>query len=113
MSAVEDSAVTTVDRSASRALQPPPFLCAGFAVGGMPVTGVGSPAGELVPLVALVALFVGAGVWMFRRYRPDSEPELIPALIPELERALDLEPDLEPAGLPQSAAPREAEPVLV
>lgn len=83
----------------------------------MPVTGVGSPAGEIVPLVALVALFVGAAVWMFRRYRPDSEPELVPALMPELmlelERALDLEPGLEPAALPESAAAREAEPLLV
>lgn len=52
---------------------PPPLFCVGGGIGGAPVTGVGSPAGELLPMVVLLVLFLWAGAWAFRRYSPGLE----------------------------------------
>lgn len=53
--------------------RPPPLFCVGGGIGGAPVTGVGSPAGEMLPMIVLVLLFLWAGAWAFRRYSPELE----------------------------------------
>lgn len=42
-------------------------FCGGVA--GLPIDpGVGTPAGEVTPMIAVAAAFVAAAVWMFRRF---------------------------------------------
>lgn len=43
---------------------------------GLPVQPeIGTPAGEMGPLIAALALLVGAAVWMFRRFGSSPGPE--------------------------------------
>ncbi len=58
-----------LDRAALRQLSQGAVLCGAPLGGGGSISLLGAPApGELLSLTLVLGVFVGAGVWMFRRW---------------------------------------------